>query len=126
MAVQGVEEPETQGARDVVPPARPAALLRLSVTAAENLRKERREPMPASPQIAEIESEVLRGAGGPGARPHASRSEPLPVLLLPVVLPAPVGVRQDVVGLGDLLEALFRMPVARIEVGVELARELPV
>src|SRR5207245_259444 len=125
-AVESVEESEAHGACDVVPPARPAGLLRVSVTAAENLREEGRERMSASAQIADFESEVLRGAGGPGTRPHATRSGPLPVLLLPVVLPAPVGVRQDVVGFGDLLEAFFRTPVTGIEVGVKLARELPV
>src|SRR4029078_6956134 len=43
-----------------------------------------------------------------------------------VVLLALLGVREHVVGLLDLLEALLRLGVARVPVGVQLAGELAV
>ena len=43
-----------------------------------------------------------------------------------VVLLALLGIRQDVVGLGDLLEALLGRGVPRVAVRVVLARELAV
>ena len=57
----------------------------------------------------------------PGRRGPPPNSEPPAVVLL-----ALVGVRQDVVGLGDLLEALLGLRVARVAVRVVLARELAV
>src|SRR5581483_8790712 len=92
-----------QAAEEVAHPAEPAGL-RGRATAAE--------------EVAEVEA-----AGAARAGTEAAVGEERAGL---VVLLAPLGVGEHVVGLGDLLEALLGLAVALVGIRVELAGELAV
>ncbi len=68
----------------------------------------------------------IRAAAGPtrGARFGPGRLSRRPVLPELVVKPSLLGVREHLVGFGELLEARLGLPVARVQVGMVLAGEL--
>ena len=66
--------------------------------------------------------DVLEAARG---RARAPATRPQPVAAEGVVETAPLGVGEDLVGLGRLLEALLGVGVARVDVGMQLTRERP-
>src|SRR5204862_296502 len=97
--------------------------------APDHLEVARRPAAGAAGAAEEVGQDVAEAAGersgveaAEAARPTGRRERPRPA----VVLLALLGVGEDVVGLGDLLEALLGPLVARVAVGVVLARELAV
>src|SRR5690606_30564576 len=75
----------------------------------------------APEEVAQVEVEGAAARPGAGTEPAAAEQRAGLVVLL-----ALLGVTEDVVRLGDLLEALLRLGVALVGVRVELAGELPV
>ena len=88
---------------------RPAAAGRAAAAAVEEVREDVAEP-------ARVEAAEAAAAGGAPGRPEAA----------PVVGLALLGIREQVVGLLDLLEALLGLLVVRVAVGVVLADQLAV
>src|SRR5674536_360731 len=79
----------------------------------------------AAEEVAEVEVEAAARTAGAGAagHPEAGAAEQRARL---VVLLAPLLVRQDVVGLGDLLEPFLGLGLALVRVRVVLASQLPI
>ena len=96
------------------------------------LRTSPRPPRPAVPAVPALPNRLESMSpkppvNWPGSKPPpAGPPPPNPNGLGPVVGLALVGIREHVVGLGDLLEALLGLLVARIAVRVVLARQLAV
>ena len=67
--------------------------------------------------------DVLEAAGALGARVEAAGAQP--VVAEGVVGPAPLGVGEDLVGLGGLLELLLGGGVLGVDVGMQLAGKAP-
>src|SRR5262249_33629346 len=77
----------------------------------------------AAEQIAEVAELAEVEADAAAARIEAHAAVRRPVVVVGLAL---LGIREDVVSRLELLEALLRLRVARVLVGVVLARELPV
>jgi hypothetical protein len=116
-AAHGVLEGEVQLGLEVLAPVGPGAPAASTLALA---------PEEVAEQVAEVAAVLEREAAEP-ARPAAAREpgarRPEPPHL--VVLLAPLGVADHVVGGRHLLEALLGGGVAGVGVGVVLARQLP-
>src|SRR5262249_27794741 len=110
-------------AGDVLAALGPLLPRRPALPSAEDLRKERGESGPGSLQVGDVES--ARRAG-PEPAPLLSRGARGAVIELPVVLLPLLRLGENGVVLRDLLEAVLGAPVPGIQVGMELARQLPV
>src|SRR5581483_2879520 len=117
-ALERVVEREAHARLEVGAALRPRPRRAAAAAAAEDAA----QPAEQVGQVAEVDvldANVLEAAEGPGARPHPGGAEA-------VVLPALLGVGEQVVRRLDVLEPLFGLLVARVAVRVVLARELAV
>src|SRR5882724_4951815 len=115
----GVEESETERVRDILAAARSVPLHDFGTATAQDLREERRHPSETS-EVSEVERRGEIGSTPGAVRSGRGRGP------LQVVRPALGRIAEDLVRLADLLEALLRRLVSGIQVGMILARQLPV
>ncbi|MPM37854.1 hypothetical protein SDC9_84473 [bioreactor metagenome] len=121
-ALDGLVEVDRHVALDIGPPARAAAGRPADAATAptEQATEQVGEVTGAGGGVAEQVVDVRRGLPLAAVEPEAAPEQ----AALLVVLLALLGVRQDVVGLRDGLEPLRLVGVARVGVGVVLARQL--
>src|SRR5690348_13509412 len=125
-SVDRVSERERGLGLDVGPAPRPGLRAAPAEHPAQQIAQPAAGRVAAAPaeQVAQVEVVSARGARAGGARhSQAPATEQRPRL---VVLLAPFLVRQDVVRLGDLLEALLRRGVVLVGVGGVFPRQLAV